>query len=105
MKFAGFAVSSPDLSGVLYSMKTRESSRLCKLKKKEVALIVKFSVTPQTFTGVARGGLLVRVRDGTRRLRSAMEQRRHGERGTLQEQRVDEPVVHAEFLPIRGDGE
>jgi len=59
----------------------------------------------QTFTGVACGNLLVRVRDGTHRLGSAMEQHRHGERGALQVQRVDEPVVRAKFFPIRGNGE
>lgn len=59
----------------------------------------------QTFTSVARSRLLVRVRDGTRRLGSPMEQRRRGERGALQEQRVDKPVVRAEFFPVRGDGE
>lgn len=77
-----------------------------KRKKKMVALIVlSFWHALQTFTGTARGGLLVRVRDGTRRLGPAMEQRRRGERGTLQEQRVDESAVRAEFFPIRGDGE
>lgn len=80
----------------------RETPRSTRIKKKK---LIAPSLARQTFTGVARGGLLVRVRDGARRLGSAMEQRRHGERGTLQEQRVDEPTVRAEFLAVRGDGE
>ncbi|CAL7949193.1 unnamed protein product [Xylocopa violacea] len=52
---------------------------------------------------VTRGGVLVRIHNGAYGNGTAMEQRRDAERRALQEQRVDEFVVHTEFLSFRRD--